>query len=78
MKRRRLRPGAFPNDGLSNLRYEVVGEGFTDAAGRPTVAGKWYLRADRPADHAYGVILAGPFNAPRRFARSAYRAGRQL
>lgn len=76
MKRRRIRPGALPNEGLTNLRYEVPGAGFTDARGRPTLAGKWYLFADRPADGVNGVIVAGPFDAPRRFTRIVYRVGR--
>jgi hypothetical protein len=50
---------ARPED-CTEVHFEMVGEGFDDALGNPTVDGMWYLLGDHEASGTYGLILSGP------------------
>lgn len=47
----------------TNIRPEVVGEGFEDQDGRPTVDGKWYRLADDEETGEFGIIVGGPYGS---------------
>jgi hypothetical protein len=54
-------PFSIPPGERTNEREMLVGEGFLDQLGRPTVAHGWYRVADHEPSGLYGVIVAGPF-----------------